>query len=133
LRTIAPNSPKLRLHFAEVYWTAVGQRRFNVFINGVQVLTNYDIIAAAGTANRANIQEFNVVPSGGQIAVQYVTVTDNAKASGLELLLPPPLAPGGLVANARDTQVVLSWNAVPHERVKPWMPQGRDGVENCEL
>ena len=104
---------KLRLHFAELYWTTAGQREFNVFINGVQVLTNYDIIAAAGAANKAIVQEFNVVPSGGQIAVQYVTVVDNAKSSGLELLLPPPAAPGGLSANAGDGQVSLAWNTVP--------------------
>src|SRR6202011_5546913 len=32
-------SYKVRLHFAETYWTAVGQRTFNVAINGQQVLT----------------------------------------------------------------------------------------------
>jgi beta-glucanase (GH16 family) len=102
---------KLRLHFAETYWTAVGQRRFNVLVNGAQVLTNFDIIAAAGAANKANIQEFNATPSGGQITIQYVTVTDNAKSSGIELLLPPPVSPAGLTATAGDSQVVLKWNA----------------------
>ena len=29
---------KVRLHFAETYWTAAGVRRFNVSINGTQVL-----------------------------------------------------------------------------------------------
>ena len=86
-------SYRLRLHFAETYWSSVGQRRFNVFINGTQVLTNFDIIAAAGAANKATIQEFTATPSSGQITVQYATVTDNAKSSGIELLLPPPTAP----------------------------------------
>src|SRR5262249_50777043 len=89
---------KLRLHFAETYWTAVGQRRLNVLINGTQVLTNFDIIATAGAANKANIQEFTATPNNGQIAIQYVTVTDNAKSSGIELLLPPPIAPAGPLA-----------------------------------
>ena len=86
-------SYKLRLHFAEFYWTSAGQRRFNVLINGTQVLTNFDIIATTGAPNKATIQEFNATPNGGQITVQYVTVTDNAKASGIELLLPPTPAP----------------------------------------
>jgi beta-glucanase (GH16 family) len=104
---------KLRLHFAETYWTSVGQRRFNVSINGSQVLTNFDIVAAAGAANKANIQEFDVVPNGsGQIIVQYTTVTDNAKSSGIELLLAPPLPPTALAAAPGDSQVALSWNAV---------------------
>jgi hypothetical protein len=37
----------VRLHFAEVYWTAVGQRELNVPINGTQVPTNFDIVKAA--------------------------------------------------------------------------------------
>jgi len=86
-------SYKVRLHFAEIYWSSVGQRRFNVFINGTQVLTNFDIIAVAGAANRATIQEVMVTPTGGQIAIQYATVTDNAKSSGIEILLPRPAAP----------------------------------------
>jgi beta-glucanase (GH16 family) len=90
-------SYKVRLHFAEYYWTAVGQRVFNVFINGTQVLTNFDIIATAGAANKATIQEFMVTPSAGQIAIQYVTVIDNAKSSGIEILLPRPASP--LAAN----------------------------------
>ncbi len=84
---------KLRLHFAETYWNSVGQRWFNVFINGAQVLTNFDIVAAAGAPRKAVIQEFTASPISGQITVQYSTVTDNAKSSGIELLLPPPAVP----------------------------------------
>ena len=86
-------SYKVRLHSAETYWTAVGQRRFNVLINGTQVLTNFDIIAVAGAANKAMISEFNAVASSGQITVQYVNVTDNARASGIEILRARPSAP----------------------------------------
>ena len=39
---------KVRLDFAEEYWTAAGSRTFNVLINGTQVLTNFDIFATAG-------------------------------------------------------------------------------------
>ncbi len=76
----------IRLHFAENYWTAAGDRLFNVVINGVQVLSNFDIFAAAGGANIANIQQLNAnADSGGNITVQLVTVKDNAKLSGLEI------------------------------------------------
>ena len=41
----AGQSYKVRLHFAETYWTAVGQRKFNVSINGAQVLLpRWDLI-----------------------------------------------------------------------------------------
>ncbi|MGD0262076.1 MAG: family 16 glycosylhydrolase [Verrucomicrobiota bacterium] len=84
---------KVRLHFAEIYWTAVGQRLFNVFINGLQVLTNFDIIAVTGAQDKATIQEFTATPNSGQIVIQYTTVVDNAKSSGIEILLPPPATP----------------------------------------
>ena len=84
---------KVRLHFAETYWTSVGQRRFNVYINGKQVLTNFDIIAVAGAPNKATIQEFTSSANTGQIAIQYTTVTDNAKSSGIEILPPQPAVP----------------------------------------
>jgi beta-glucanase (GH16 family) len=102
---------KVRLHSAETYWDAVGERRFNVTINGTQVLSNFDIIAAAGAPNKAVIHEFNTVANGGQIVVQYSTVTDNARASGIEIILPKPAAPAGLAASASDAQVILNWNA----------------------
>src|ERR1039457_2249753 len=103
---------KVRLHFAENYWTAVGQRIFNVSINGKQVLANYDIIAAVGAENKANIQEFTTVPtSTNTIVVSYSnTSKDQAKASGIEILIPQPAAPAGLLANAGNSQVALSWN-----------------------
>ena len=91
---IAGRTYKVRLHFAEIYWSSVGQRVFNVSINGNQVLTNFDIIAAAGAANRANIQEFTATASSaGEMTIQYVTVTDNAKSSGIEVLLPRTATP----------------------------------------
>ncbi len=105
-------SYQVRLHSAETYWTAAGQRRFNVLINSAQVLTNFDIIAAAGAPNKAVINEFNALAVGGQIVIQYVTVTDNARASGIEILLPRPTSPAGLTASASNSQVSLKWNAL---------------------
>lgn len=84
---------KLRLHFAETYWSGVGQRLFNVLINGAQVLTNFDIIAVTGAKNKATVREFTVPANSGQIVVQYATVTDNAKSSGIEILIPRTASP----------------------------------------
>ncbi len=77
----------VRLHFAEFYWSSAGQRVFNVSINGSQVLTNFDIIAAAGAQNKAIVEQFNTTAnSSGQIVVQFTTVKDNAKVSGIEII-----------------------------------------------
>lgn len=77
----------VRFHFAEIYWTAAGQRRFNVSIQGTQVLTNFDIYVAAGNANfTANIQTFYAeANSSGNIVIVFTTVTDNAAIQGIEI------------------------------------------------
>jgi beta-glucanase (GH16 family) len=103
----------VRLHFAEIYWTAAGDRLFNVSINGTQVLSNFDVFAVSGGEDIANIQQFTATPnSSNQIVVVYTTVKDNAKSSGIEIILPAPAAPTALTATASVAQVTLNWNAV---------------------
>jgi len=88
----------LRLHFAEVYWGAVGggsggvgSRVFNVAVNGASLLSNFDIYATAGGANIALERDFNVTSSTtGTVTVAYTTIADNAKSSGIELLANGP-------------------------------------------
>ncbi|HSW96630.1 MAG TPA: malectin domain-containing carbohydrate-binding protein [Candidatus Saccharimonadales bacterium] len=77
----------VRLHFNELYWNNAGSRVFNVKINGSQVLTNYDIFQQAGGENKAVVEEFiKPADSNGKIAIQFVTVTDNAMVNGIELI-----------------------------------------------
>jgi hypothetical protein len=83
----AGKSYTVRLHFAETYWTAAGKRTFNVSINGAQVLTNFDIFATAGAANKAVIEQFTATASSsGAITIQFTSVVDNAQVNGIEIL-----------------------------------------------
>jgi hypothetical protein len=80
-------SYKVRLHFAEIYWTATGKRKFNVTINGTTVLSNYDIYAETGARYKAVVKEYTAnANTSGQIVVQFTTVTDNAKIGGIEII-----------------------------------------------
>src|SRR5450755_4182050 len=96
----------VRLHFAETYWTTAGSRIFNVTINGKQVLTNFDIVAAAGAANKAVVEQFTVpADSSGRFTIQFTTVKDNAQVNGIEILSgsttpPPPPPPGAVQLNS---------------------------------
>jgi hypothetical protein len=108
--SLSPNASfTVRLHFAETYWTAAGKRVFNVMINGQAVLSNFDIFAAAGGANRAVVKQFSVsASSSGTISVQFISVTDQAQLNGLEVLAagstptptPPPSGAGSVQINA---------------------------------
>jgi len=103
----------VRLHFAEFYWTKAGQRVFNVSINGTQVLSNFDIVATAGGQDIAVVEPFTATANAqGQIVLQFTTVTDNAEINGIEVIAPPPGAPGSVTATAVSTsQINLSWAA----------------------
>jgi hypothetical protein len=85
---LTPNAAyTVRLDFAELYWTVAGQRTFNVSINGQAVLTNFDIVAAAGAANKAVAKQFTATADGtGKITIQFTTVIDNAQVNGIEVL-----------------------------------------------
>jgi uncharacterized repeat protein (TIGR02543 family) len=77
----------VRLHLAEIYFTASGQRTFNVVINGTTVLTNYDIYAATGARYKAVVREFTATAdSQGRIVINFNSVINNAKSSGIEII-----------------------------------------------
>lgn len=108
----------VRLHFDEFYWTKVGQRVFNVSINGTQVLTNFDVFAAAGGQDMAIAEQFAATANAqGQIVLQFVSVKDNAEINGIEIenasaANTPPNAPSNLAATvASSSQINLSWTA----------------------
>jgi hypothetical protein len=82
----AGGAATVTLYFEESFWTAAGQRTFNVAINGATVLTAFDIFAAAGGANRAIARTFNTtVNSSGQVVVQFTRGggPDNPKICGI--------------------------------------------------
>jgi uncharacterized repeat protein (TIGR02543 family) len=82
----AGSAQTVTLYFAEAYWTAAGQRTFNVAINGATVLTAFDIFAAAGGANRAIARTFNTTASSsGQVVIAFTRGggPDNPKVCGI--------------------------------------------------
>jgi hypothetical protein len=103
----------VRLHFCETYFTASNSRVFNTFINGTQVLTNFDIWTAAGGQNHAYIREFTTLAnSTNAIIIQFNRIADNAAINGIELVpILPPSAPTGVSATAGDVQVIINWAA----------------------
>ena len=70
---------------AETYWSSTGQRVFNVFIQGQQVLTNFDVFAAAGGQNIPITRVFTTAVAAGQLELDFVPITDNARASGIQV------------------------------------------------
>ncbi len=92
------------LYFDEGYFTAAGQREFGVTINGAQVLPalpaaagTFDIVAAAGAANKAIVEAFTATASSaGQIVINFtVGAVNNPKVDAIQVFpgtyMPPPV------------------------------------------
>jgi pectate lyase len=89
---------QVTLKFAETDFTSAGQRAFNVAINGTTVLSNFDIAADAGGANKADDKVFDYVyASGGKIQVQFTAGSaDSPKVNALQVVpevVPPTPTP----------------------------------------
>jgi hypothetical protein len=84
----------VRLHFAEQYFGAngraggVGSRKFNVAINGKTVLSNYDVYAAAGAANKAVVvDEPSTADASGTFTIAVTNGSaNNAILNGVQIL-----------------------------------------------
>ena len=70
---------------AETYWSGAGKRVFNVFIQGRQVLTNFDIYAAAGGMNIPISLVFTNAVTNSQLQILFTPVVDNARVSGVQV------------------------------------------------
>ncbi|HXH18667.1 MAG TPA: malectin domain-containing carbohydrate-binding protein [Chitinophagales bacterium] len=85
----------ISLHFAELYYGATGgqpsnggpgKRKFNVSLEGTQVLSNYDVWAAAGGAERAVIETFpNIAITDGQVNLTFTATLNNAKVNAISI------------------------------------------------
>jgi hypothetical protein len=73
------------LYFQENTWTGPGKRTFDVAINGTNVLTAFDIFAAAGGMHRAVARSFDTTATAsGQVVIQLLrTGADNPILSGI--------------------------------------------------
>lgn len=77
------------LHFAEIYWSAPDQRRFDVSIEGIKVLDNYDIYKKVG-ALTATKEAFIVNVSDGMLDIYFSALTadgglNRPKVSAIEI------------------------------------------------
>jgi hypothetical protein len=78
------------LHFAEIYYQGIGNRIFDVEIEGVTVLNNYDILEKAGF-NTAVSESFLVDVADGTLEVDLSSLPihggrDRPKLSAIEIL-----------------------------------------------
>jgi len=82
---VTNGSHTVTLKFAELYFTTAGNRTFNVTINGQTVLTNFDVVAAAGGGLKAVDKQFPVNVTNGSIAITLIPVISAPTINGIEI------------------------------------------------
>ena len=76
----------INLHFAETAFDQEGQRVFDILVEGNMAFNNYDIIAAAGDNNTAQVENISGVQvNDGFISIEFEAETERAKINGIEI------------------------------------------------
>jgi hypothetical protein len=73
------------LHFAEIFWDAAGQRVFDIREENTLAVNDLDIWQEVGK-DVAHTQSFDVAVFDGILNLDFITETDNAKVSAVEVL-----------------------------------------------
>ncbi len=93
-RCARPREVSVRLHFAELDDVRPGQRVFDIMLQKQVVLSDFDVMAAAGGKNRAVIRQFDHIPTTGFVRVELVPKSGSTNTrtapilSGVEILAP---------------------------------------------
>jgi hypothetical protein len=103
----------VRLHFAEPRHAAAGQRIFTVSVEGLEVLTNFDIFRAAGGRNRAVQRGFAKVRVQGGLLIRAVASQGQALINGIEVWPAngPAVLPVPFKLNSGRRAAVAGWRA----------------------
>lgn len=91
-----PGKVDVRLHFAELYWGApnkpaggAGKRIFDINIEGINMLDNFDITSATGGALRAVVVPIEGIQvNDGVLNIQFKGEVNFASIAGIEVLRP---------------------------------------------
>lgn len=114
----------IHLHFAEIFWDVSdgapgggGSRIFDVSINGVTVLNDYDMIATEGASLTAAIYSFDICQALGStdIVLGFTGSEDDGKISAIEVVPLGIAAFGGATTfpvEFLDLEARLTGNAV---------------------
>ena len=97
----------LRLYFIETLADEMGERIFDVNVEGATALDEYDIFVAAGGQNRAVAESIVTTVTDGSLTVEFVHGAGNPRISGIEIrpLNGPPSNAAPIIEPVADQTV----------------------------
>ena len=90
---VAAGTYQVSLVFEEPYYTAAGQREFNIIANGVTEATDFDIFKTAGGGNKAIAVTFDVTTGTTGLALELQAVVGAPLLTGIEISRINPTPP----------------------------------------
>lgn len=106
----------LRLHLAEIWFTSPGSRLFDVFCEGLPLVSGLDLIQAAGPLTALTLnREVRILD--GFADLNFVSVKNNAKISALELLPVALDSPTAGLSAGPERKLQLPENTISAEAV----------------
>lgn len=117
---IPGTSYTMYLHFAEIYYgennsqptLGDGARTFDLQVDGVSVLINFDIHAIVGSRAAAVVKYDFVADGNGRADLTFVPVINNAKISAVEIVAlgnASAIPPTNTVINANSPTFPVEW------------------------
>jgi hypothetical protein len=109
---IANGNWEIRLMFAETFFTATNQRKFNVMIENILAIEDLDIFQSVG-ARTALMIPFTAAISDGAVTITFVKNVDNPMISGIEIIpatgpLSQPITKAPTVAPVSDEIILIN-------------------------
>lgn len=89
---VEDGSYDVTLRMAETYHNSRGKRVFDVRLEGVTVLSQFDVFAAAGGKFKAVDRTYRVAVKGGNLDLDYTARVDKALVSGISVVPVPSIA-----------------------------------------
>jgi hypothetical protein len=105
----------IEVGMCEANYTSAGKRVFDVIVNGVTALKDFDICKEAGGDRLAVVRKFKVRPKNGKVDLQFVPSLDNVSLSRLRVFD----ANGTLIAEDSVTEF--------HQSGSAWLPLANKG------
>jgi hypothetical protein len=124
---VAGGQYQVVLHFAELYWNAVGQRVFDVKAEGTLVLDNYDIVKKTGANFTATTESFVVNVADGNLDLLFSALASEGgvnrpKISAIEVI--------PYQANAQARMALAGSSGLAQERPETSLTQAVSAYPN---
>lgn len=127
--TSVPNGLyEVTLKFAEPYVNGIGQRLFNVNLNGQAVLSNFDVFKESGGKYAAIDKSFFVLADSGAITLQFIAVANNAEVSAIQIS--PATTQRLTIGTPAFPSVAYVWNQYTSGLQSPIYTVGSSGLSD---